>query len=300
MGEAKRKARLATVRTWARGAIKIVANNVECFDWSGTREDAADLCNSFLATLAANHVQISADSYARRAAGYLMAFGVPKEGEPDLRPSNFGQHWTCTEITMQRWAILWMAMQERIPTTGERIEDFFVGKSMFVPLDVNREQILEETAREQEGKPFTGGEFQMKVGVADYNYALDPSKAICMSEADLFSLAKGEPYPAGLRDDGVYVPRLPRDAAEANAMFGTYTITLDATVPWDGIGEPPMRNYAGYTEAELLRPTCRTRAMCRIGLIAAVRLRSCSNWRVQHRFTIRSSRSLIFTMCANF
>ena len=49
MGEAKRKARHLSGRTWAQGKISVIANEVHCFDWSGTREDAIDLQKRYLA-----------------------------------------------------------------------------------------------------------------------------------------------------------------------------------------------------------------------------------------------------------
>ena len=51
MGEAKRKARHLSGRTWAQGKISVIANEVHCFDWSGTREDAIDLQKRYLARI---------------------------------------------------------------------------------------------------------------------------------------------------------------------------------------------------------------------------------------------------------
>ena len=48
MGEAKRKARHLSGRTWTQGKISVIANEVHCFDWSGTREDAIDLQKRYL------------------------------------------------------------------------------------------------------------------------------------------------------------------------------------------------------------------------------------------------------------
>ena len=43
MGEVKRKAQRQAERGWAKGVLKIVANGVECFRCSGTRQEASDL-----------------------------------------------------------------------------------------------------------------------------------------------------------------------------------------------------------------------------------------------------------------
>ena len=43
MGEAKRKKALAATRTWAKGSIKIEANEQSCFEWTGTKDEAIKL-----------------------------------------------------------------------------------------------------------------------------------------------------------------------------------------------------------------------------------------------------------------
>jgi hypothetical protein len=76
----------------------------------------------------------------------------------------------------------------------------------------------------------------------------NPAAAISMPHAQLFTLARGS-APADIpSDELVYVPRLPRDAAEAESLLQMTTITVDATV-----SDAPLRIYAGYTQDELLR-----------------------------------------------
>jgi hypothetical protein len=69
---------------------------------------------------------VGAFSYATRAAGYVACYGMPQVGEPDLRPSNHGQRWDAQEIEVYKQALLWRALCEHVPNTGERVEDFFV------------------------------------------------------------------------------------------------------------------------------------------------------------------------------
>jgi hypothetical protein len=68
-----------------------------------------------------------------------------------------------------------------------------------------------------------------------------------MKHADLCALA-GKPVEADDRfaDDLVYVPRIPIDATEADAMLRMITVTSDVTNPSAGV-----RIYAGYTDEEL-------------------------------------------------
>jgi hypothetical protein len=74
-----------------------------------------------------------------------------------------------------------------------------------------------------------------------------PATAISMPYAQLLTLATGS-APADIPpDELVYVPRLPRNAAKAEALLETTIITTDATVP-----SMPLRIYAGYTQDELL------------------------------------------------
>ena len=245
MGEARRKARHQAGRAWAKGAIKVVANGVECFDWNGTREDAVDLQKRYLA--AVNGLGLDARSYAKRAAGYLMVFGAPKAGEPRLMPNGFGAPWESVDVEMNRNAVLWLALREHIPNTGNRLEDVFVGKSLVVMFTGDREALLEETEREQRGQKFTNEQFQMMVAVLNERYLLNPDDAVGVLEADLYRLARGH-CPDGFGEDTIHVPRIPRDATEANAMMETFTLLSDATKP-----SADSKLYAGYTEAELLR-----------------------------------------------
>lgn len=249
MGEAKRKKQHQTGRTWAKGRLRIEANDVHCFDWNGTRQDAINLQKRYLDF--GNKLGISAESYAKRAAGYLMAYGMPKVGEPDRRPSNFGRPWDRADIELYHAAILWSALREHVPNTGQRLEDVFVGKSLLVAFIGDKKEMINETIRELKGQPFSGGQFTMTVAVIE-DYRLDPDDAVCMNEGELFTLAKGK-CPEGLRhDDVVYVPRIPHDAAEADAMLRMMTILTDATKPF-AKPEDVIRTYAGYTEAELMR-----------------------------------------------
>jgi hypothetical protein len=91
----------------------------------------------------------------------------------------------------------------------------------------------------------------MMIGVLNEQYRLDLDDAVCMNQGDLFTIAKGS-CPASLRDGSIYVPRIPLNAAEADAMLQTLTILSDVTKP---VAKPEdtMRTYAGYTDAELMR-----------------------------------------------
>jgi hypothetical protein len=248
MGEAKRKAQHQTKRTWATGKLRMEANDVHCFDWIGTRQDAVDLQRRYLDVV--NSMGIDAKSYAARAAGYLMAFGMPTVGEPDRRPSNFGNPWDRANIELYRAAVLWSALREHVPDTGQRLEDVFVGKSLLVVFIGDKKEILDDTVRELKGQPFSDGHFTMTAAVIE-NYKLDPDKAVCMQMRDLLALA-GRTCPDGLRDDLIYVPRIPLDATEAKAMLQMMTVGLDLTKPVAN-PEDAIRHYAGYTDDELRR-----------------------------------------------
>lgn len=82
MGEAKRKAaaraHAAGARSWATGFVVVWANDAECFNWSGTKQDAINLQKKFLD--AANTLGIECQSYATEAACYAMTFGMPQAG----------------------------------------------------------------------------------------------------------------------------------------------------------------------------------------------------------------------------
>jgi hypothetical protein len=240
MGEAKRKAQARAGRPWAKGALKVIANGVECFDWHGTRQDAVDLQKKYLGCV--NALGVDAQSYGKRAVGYLMAFGAPVAGQPRLCPSGFGEPWDAVDVELNKLAALWLGLREHIPDTGTKVEDIFVGKVLAIIFNCDRDLLLEETRREFEGLPFTGGEFQMMVGTVE-PYLLDPAEAIAMPDNDLGMAgspqARGEP---------ILVPRIPHDGAEAKAMLELLTLVTDTTGEFEGI-----RTYAGYTQAELLR-----------------------------------------------
>ncbi len=253
MGEAKRKkaerARLALSRSWAAGSITIVANDVECFNWSGTRQDAVDLEKRFLAATGA--LGVPSHSYAVRAAGYLMAYGMPRPGDIDQRPSTYGATWQHNEIEAYKAAVLWLALREHVPDTGQKVEDVFVGKALEVIFTGDKDSLIEESRRELRGEPFSEEEFTMMVGVRSYDYRLDPEQAVGILGADLFAMT-GTPLPpdtdSKIGRDTIYVPRIPVDAAEADAMLKMITIFVDAATPTD-----PPRTYAGYTDQELSR-----------------------------------------------
>jgi hypothetical protein len=48
------------------------------------------------------------------------------------------------------------------------------------------------------------------------------------------------------------VPRIPRDAAEADAMLQILRVMADTTAPGTETAEDAIRSYAGYTNDELL------------------------------------------------
>jgi hypothetical protein len=264
MGEAKRRAANSLghkhpgSRSWAIGTIDVIANGVPCFSWRGTRHEAAALHKRYLDII--NALGHRARSYALRAAGYLMAYGMPKKGDVDQRPSNHGGRWAATDIELYRQAILWLALREHIPNTGQKIEDVFAGKSVVVVFEGDKDRVLEYTARELCGEGLDSLEqhcFQMKIGVGDRPPRIDPRDAKAMTEAELFALA-GHPLPVGspIAGKSIYVPRIPIDAAEAMAMLDMMTILGDSTDP-----ASEVRVYAGYTDKELIgdKPAVRIR-----------------------------------------
>jgi hypothetical protein len=177
---------------------------------------------------------------------------MPKVGEPRLMPKGFGEPWAAADVELYRLAVLWRVLREHVPDTGNKLEDVFVGKVLMVMFTGDRDVLLEDTEREQRGLPLSGQPaVEMMVAVSRKDYLLNPDDAVGISERDLYVLARGH-CPEGLGDDTVYVPRIPRDAAEADAMLGMFTLFTDATKP---VADPKdaMRLYAGYTEAELLR-----------------------------------------------
>ncbi len=203
MGEAKRKARHLTGRSWAEGKISVIANGVHCFDWSGTREDAIELQKEYLAR--AGELGIPAHSYAKRAAGYLMVFGAPKLGEPRLMPNGFGEKWTAEDVALNRLAVLWLVLREHVPNTGQKVEDVLPGKHLGAIFSGDRDAMLEYTEREQRGLSSPDEQFQMMVAVDRAPYLLDPDKAVSINEGDMYRLAKGS-CPEALGADTIYVP----------------------------------------------------------------------------------------------
>jgi hypothetical protein len=188
MGEAKRKKTLAAARTWLKGSIEIEANELPCFEWTGTKDEAIKLQKEYLRAVE-TWTMVSAESYAKRVAGYLLAFGMPKEGDPDQRPSNLGQAWTTEEIARLKTAILGMALREHVPSQpGQRVEDIIAGQALIVLLRGDKRQILAETVRELNGEPFSNEAFTMMVGVLGAR-PLDPDAAVTMPFRDLFVMA---------------------------------------------------------------------------------------------------------------
>jgi hypothetical protein len=80
-----------------------------------------------------------------------------------------------------------------------------------------------------------------------HNYRLDPRSAVSIPLADMLALAGG-PIAVDHRfaNDLIYVPRIPTDATEADAMLRMMTVSADATNPSAGV-----KTYAGYTDEEL-------------------------------------------------
>ena len=249
MGEAKRKKAAGSnppaERTWAKGSLRVEANGELCFEWTGTRADAADLQRRYLN--AANSVKftgLTAKSLAKRVAGYLMMFGMPRVGDPDQRPGSLGAVWQIHDIALYRAAVVWMTMQEFVASEGRKIEELFVGSSILVMLEGDRDQILKDTLH---GHPFGGHDFKM-IAAEIGEYLLDLDEAIPVSMRDLCTIMGRQPLPEDLPDEPVYVPRIPRDADEAGAMLQTLTVLTDTTKR-----SIRIRDYAGYTNAEMLR-----------------------------------------------
>ena len=116
-----------TTRSWAMGSIDVVANDEHCFSWQGTYQDAVALQKRWLAEC--NQIYaLGAQSVARRAAGYAMAYGMPEPGDVDMRPSHAGEKWSLAEVEVYKRAVLWLALREHVPNTGTKLEDVFVGK----------------------------------------------------------------------------------------------------------------------------------------------------------------------------
>ena len=121
-----------SIRQGANGQearLKIVPNDVECFSWRGTRQDAIDLQRGYLDVV--NSMGINARSNAARAADYLMVIGLPKSVN---RVSALSAR--CAVGNRGRGAAPrrcpWLALHEHVPDTGEEVEDIFVGKELAV------------------------------------------------------------------------------------------------------------------------------------------------------------------------
>lgn len=250
MGEANRRAQKTANRTWAKGRLEVSANGVHCFDWVGDRDDAIRLQKQYLAAVSA--MGTSARSYADRAVGYLACFGFPRAGDPCLMPSRHGQRWLSVDVERYRLAVLWVALHEHIPNTGNTLTDVFVGKKLKVVFTGDRDRILADTDREMAGQPFSGEEaVQMTVAVAG-DYLLNPDQAIGINEAELYRLATGNDHDPRLETSTIWVPRIPRDAAEAHAMLGFLTVFADVDDPVEN-PKDAIKLFAGYTNEELRR-----------------------------------------------
>jgi hypothetical protein len=214
---------------------------------------------------AARHLcrRVSANSYAKRVAGYLLAFGMPSEGGLDRRPSMAGMAWTREEIARLKAAVLWMVLHQHVPgKPGQRVEDIVAGKSLLAMLRGDKQRVLTETLRELNGDPFSGENFTMTVGELD-DCHLDPAAAVTVTHNDLFALA-GQPLEKDgkLGNEPIYVPRVPHDATEARAMLAMVTLFADVTDPAAFVNsEAAFRTFAGYTDDELRRgnPAVRVR-----------------------------------------
>jgi hypothetical protein len=255
MGEAKRKAaaraRASASRSWMTGKIEIYANDMECFTWSGTRDEAIAVQKRYLDGM--NKLGVNCHSYAVRTAGYLMAFGMPKVGDQYRGPTGFGQPLDSGDIELYKAAILWLVMREHIPNKGLKTEDVFVGKVLMVTFNGDKKAVLESTMRELRGEPFDEKEqFQMMVAVLDADHRLDPKDAIGTTNGELFALA-GDPLPpdaAAFAREPIYVPRVPVNAAEAEAIAMLQLVTVFTDTTATDL-ENAVRTYAGYTDAEL-------------------------------------------------
>ena len=116
-------------------------------------------------------IGFSRRSYAKRAAGYLMAYGMPKAGDYDHRPANLGKPWREEDVALTRCSVLWLALTQPIPDTGSKLSDIFAGKELDVIFRGDPKDLIEETEREQFGQPFSGEQFTMMVAVVNENYA---------------------------------------------------------------------------------------------------------------------------------
>src|SRR5262249_31416828 len=127
------------------GMLHIEANGAPCFDWIGTRTEAKALQKRYRKAM--DRAAISALSYAKRHAGYLTVFGMPKPGDPDCRPSaKQGDIWAEDEIAIVRAAILWLALREPVPDTGLKLEDIFVDDEFVVVFEGDAHALVNDSA----------------------------------------------------------------------------------------------------------------------------------------------------------
>jgi hypothetical protein len=278
-------------RTWAKGAFTVFANGVECFSWTGTKQDAIDVQKYCLETTGA--LGIPPDRYAAQAASYLIAYGLPAAGDADRRPSGLSDlQWSAGEALCFKHAILRAALRERASDVagqdaGQRIEDMFAGRRFEIRFKGDQASHRASMARAQQYAQQQRGGVKPSGSVEssgnDNNDAnvdkgdstrttirttelkepclLDPQDAVCIPYLDLLALA-GRQIDPPTRDsipetlpEVVYVPRIPIDAAEAEAMLRmtttvAVTVRTGATDP-DPATDPAPRTYAGYTNEEL-------------------------------------------------
>ena len=112
-----------TNRTWATGSISIVANDSDCFTWQGTYRDAIELQKRWLAECDQIYA-LSAQSVAKRAAGYGMAYGMPGPGDVDMRPSHAGEKWSLAEVEVFKRAVCGSPHASTSPTPGPSLRTY--------------------------------------------------------------------------------------------------------------------------------------------------------------------------------
>jgi hypothetical protein len=85
-----------------------------------------------------------------------MLYGMPRPGDVDRRPSARSQPWSSNDVELYRATVLWLALREYVPNTGQRVEDIFIGKALLVKFTGSKEQILADTLHELKGGSFEG------------------------------------------------------------------------------------------------------------------------------------------------
>jgi hypothetical protein len=292
-------------RSWAKGAFTVFANGVECFSWTGTKQDAIDVQKRCLEIVGA--LGIPPDRYAEQAASYLIAYGVPAAGDADRRPSGLSdQQWSADEALCFRYSILRAALREHTSAAGQRIEDVFVGRRFEIRFKGDQAEHRASMARVQQQAsmarvllqqqhhhqhsddvepsggtessstktPASCGPVTIETAELEAPCLLDPQDAVCIPYRDLLALAGRQIDPANdpasdsaipetlpetlpemlpetSLPETVYVPRIPNDAAEAEAML-RITVTVSAAASATAT-DPAMspRTYAGYTSEEI-------------------------------------------------